>query len=190
MSCVYDNDEKSCVFKRFSAGFTYNHDKKTYFFRGSEVYLYNDKKMKIEDGYPKNISEVFNGVPDNIDAVFSWGKDKSTYFFKGPLYYKFNDKNKKVEPGYPKRSDLRWQDMPPVIDAIFTVDISLEGKSDRHPTYVISGTKSYYIDPITDKVIDEKPIDERFNIVPEDEAELSGSTTKLVGTTKALNSTS
>ena len=37
--------------------------------------------MKIANGYPKEIKEVFKGVPNNINAVFIWGKDGKTYFF-------------------------------------------------------------------------------------------------------------
>ena len=52
--------------------------------------------------------------------------------------------------------------MPSVIDAIFTLDISLDNSKDNHPTYVISGGKSYYIDPINDIVKEIKNVDERF----------------------------
>ena len=118
--------------------------------------------MKVESGFPKNIGDVFKGVPDNIDAVFTWKKDGSTYFFKGPLYYKFNDKTQKIESGYPKKTKDRWPGIPTVIDAIFTLNTSLDNKDDNFPTYIISGGYSYYIDSVTDKVINKKTIDERF----------------------------
>ena len=162
-TCIFNEDENKCNNTSFRAMFTYGFNKKTYFFRGSNVYLYDDKKMKIAPGYPKPINDVFKGVPSNIDAVFTWGKDGKTYFFKGPLYYKYNDKKKKVESGYPKQSKLRWKNMPTVIDAIFTLDFTLDS-TDNHPTYVISGGDSYYIDSITDELKEEnkKPLDERF----------------------------
>jgi hypothetical protein len=162
-TCIFNEDENKCNNTSFRAMFTYGFNQKTYFFRGSNVYLYDDKKMKIAPGYPKPINDVFKGVPSNIDAVFTWGKDGKTYFFKGPLYYKYNDKKKEIESGYPKQSKLRWKNMPTVIDAIFTLDFTLDS-TDNHPTYVISGGDSYYIDSITDELKEEnkKPLDERF----------------------------
>jgi len=157
-----EEDNGKCEHMNFSAAFTYDYDKKTYFFRGSKIYKYDNKNMKVESGFPKNIGDVFKGVPDNIDAVFTWKKDGSTYFFKGPLYYKFNDKTQKIESGYPKKTKDRWPGIPTVIDAIFTLNTSLDNKGDNFPTYIISGGYSYYIDSVTDKVINKKTIDERF----------------------------
>ena len=158
-NCRYSNSK--CENIKFRAVFTYGFNKKTYLFRGSNVYLYDDKNLKIQDGYPKLIDQVFKGVPTNIDAVFTWGKDGATYFFKGPLYYKYNDKKKKIESGYPKQSKNRWPGMPNVIDAIFTLDYSLDSQ-DTHPTYVISGNRSYYIDPYTDQLKPKQSIEKRF----------------------------
>ena len=113
-----EEDNGKCEHMNFSAAFTYDYDKKTYFFRGSKIYKYDNKNMKVESGFPKNIGDVFKGVPDNIDAVFTWKKDGSTYFFKGPLYYKFNDKTQKIESGYPKKTKDRWPGIPTVIASI------------------------------------------------------------------------
>ena len=171
VSCIFRKEEDSelgtCNEKSFSAGFTYKYDNKTYFFKGNDVFLYNDSKRRVADGFPKKIEDVFKGIPGNIDAVFTWGKDSKTYFFKGPLYYKYNDSKGEVEPGYPKRTKLRWPNMPSVIDAIFTLDFSLDNLADKNPTYVISGGKSYYINNITDKVENEKPVSERFKLIDE-----------------------
>ena len=160
--CLWRDNEGTCDHMGFSAAFVYGFDKKTYFFRGSKVYLYDDKNLKVAEGYPKEIKTVFKGVPSNIDAAFTWGKDGKTYFFKGPLYYKYNDKKKKVESGYPKKTKDRWFGMPTIIDAIFTLNISLDNKNDRNPTYIISGGHSYYIDPSTDNISEKKTIDKRF----------------------------
>ena len=162
-NCLWDSVGKSCEeMPNFDAAFTYGYNKKTYLFQGSLVFLYDDKKMKIADGYPKKINEVFKGVPNNINAVFTWGKDGKTYFFKGPFYYKYNDKNKKVERGFPKKTNARWRNMPKLIDAIFTLTTSLGDGNDNNPTYVISGERSWYIDPVSDALTKEKNLDERF----------------------------
>ena len=161
-NCIYDVKSKKCEDNAsYDAAFTYGFDNKVYFFKGSKVYKYDDKKMKIATGYPKNISDIFKGVPDNISAVFTWSKDGVTYFFKGPFYYKYNDKLKKVEKGYPKKSNRRWKNMPTVIDAIFSLPFSIE--NDNNKTYVISGKDSYSIDNISDAVINSKNVDERFS---------------------------
>lgn len=35
----------------------------------------------IYAGYPKKISSLFAGVPNDLDGAFTWSNDK-TYFFK------------------------------------------------------------------------------------------------------------
>ena len=149
--------------ENFNTVFTYGYNNKTYFFKGSKVYIYDDKKSKITKDSPKNIKDVFPGIPNNISAAFTWGKDGKTYFFKGPFYYKYDDKNKKVARGYPKKTALRWPNMPPLIDAIFTLPFNLGDGEINKPTYVISGERSYFINPSNDKVQDEKSITDRFN---------------------------
>jgi hypothetical protein len=159
--CVYDSEKSECRQIKYSAAFTYGYDNNVYFFQGSNVYLYDDKHMRVADGYPKPINEVFEGIPSNIDSVFTWGKDGVTYFFRGKYYYKYNDKNKKVESGYPRESSKRWIGMPSQIDAIFTLKISLDG-TDNYPTYIIHGGETSYIDPVTERIINTKKLEERF----------------------------
>lgn len=35
---------------------------------------------------PKNISEGFDGIPNNIDTAFVWSGNGKTYFVKGELF--------------------------------------------------------------------------------------------------------
>ena len=57
------------------------HDGKTYMFKDRKVWRFNDKKYVIS-GYPKNISDVWNGIPDKFDEFFVWGYNWQTYIFK------------------------------------------------------------------------------------------------------------
>ena len=164
-NCTYDSksDPVRCEeISNYDAAFTYAYNNRTYFFKGSKVYMYDDKKMKMTDDSPFNINDIFKGIPNNINAVFTWAKDNSTYFFKGPFYYKYNDKTKSVESGYPKRSNVRWENMPPLIDAIFSLPFNMEDNFGNQSTFVISGDQTWYINPSNDKLVSQKGISERF----------------------------
>lgn len=133
-----NNDDKD---SKIDAVFTWSKNNRTYFFKGSRVFLYDDKKMSIEPGYPKEISQVFPGIPSNIDAVFTWNYDNKTYFFKNEYFYRFDDQNNILEAGYPKKIEDRWKGIdnttvPTNITAIFTDN--REGK-----TYIIKGSDLY-----------------------------------------------
>ena len=165
-NCNYDDtvDPHKCEdIANYDAAFTYGYNKNTYFFKGSKVFIYDDKRMRMTEDSPKNISEVFPGIPNNINAVFTWSKDNKTYFFKGPFYYKYNDKNRKIERGFPKRTERRWGGMPPLIDAIFSLPFNMGDGVGNSSTYVISGGESWYIDLATDKLIKGNPVESRFS---------------------------
>lgn len=93
-------------------------DNDLYFLSGSEVYKYNRKKMNIEEDYPKKISDVFNGIPDNIDSVLTF-TDKNLYFFKDKFIYKYSRRSNKVETGYPRLIKTRFPGAPNNPDAVF-----------------------------------------------------------------------
>jgi hypothetical protein len=163
-NCMFDSMNKTCEPKAvYDAAFT-DLKGETYLFKGSFVYKYNDKSMKIASGFPKLISNIFEGIPSNLDAVFVWGKDKATYFIKGKLYYKYNNKTDKVERGYPKNVNERWPGMKEVnlINAIFTLPYYVKGTggentatnsySGSNHTYIISANDVYYIHPSRDTV--------------------------------------
>ena len=164
-NCNYDstgNPPRCEQISNYDAVFTYGFNKKTYFFKGSKVFIYDDKRMKMTEDSPHNISDIFKGVPNNINAAFTWAKDNSTYFFKGPFYYKYNDKAKAVESGYPKRTNVRWENMPPLIDAIFSLPFNMEDSIGTQSTFVISGDQSWYINPSNDKLEKQKEVTARF----------------------------
>ncbi|KAL0985521.1 hypothetical protein UPYG_G00157960 [Umbra pygmaea] len=70
-----------------------------FFFLNEKVFSYY--KHKLEVGFPKNISEVFPGIPDHLDAAVVCPKpdcdEDSVIFFKGDEIYHYNVRTKKVE---------------------------------------------------------------------------------------------
>ena len=127
--------------KDIDAVFTWGFNNKTYFFKGSLCWQFDDKRQEIAPGFPRLIKDIWKGIPNNIDAVFTWGKDGKTYFFKDQYYYRFNDKTKKVDRGYPKKM-RRWTPKDggegfANLNAIFT-------HSDRK-TYIIKQDKYWML---------------------------------------------
>lgn len=94
---------------KIDAGFLHT-DGKVYLFRKDLVYRWDKLASTpnlphypvgaVEMGWPKKISEVFPGVPDNIDTVFRWYHDGGVYFFKGKYFYIWNEKDKKAVGKY------------------------------------------------------------------------------------------
>ena len=140
--------------------FTYGFNKKTYFFKGSKVFIYDDKRMKMTEDSPHNISDIFKGVPNNINAAFTWAKDNKTYFFKGPFYYKYNDKTKKVESGYPKRSNGS-KICHHLLTQYFHCHLIWK-EVGTQSTYVVGGDQWWHINLSNDKLENQKEIEERF----------------------------
>ncbi|KAG7244999.1 hypothetical protein INR49_023565 [Caranx melampygus] len=75
-----------------------DHDHMFFF---SDTKVFNYYKHKLEDGYPKDISMVFPGIPDNLDAAVECPKsdcnEDSVIFFKGDNIYYYNLKTKAVD---------------------------------------------------------------------------------------------
>ncbi|XP_053425261.1 vitronectin [Nycticebus coucang] len=65
---------------------------KTYLFKGSQYWRFDDGVL--DPDYPRNISEGFNSIPDNIDAALalpahSYSGRERVYFFKGKQYWEY-----------------------------------------------------------------------------------------------------
>ena len=70
----------------------------------------------VAPGYPKNVSQFWEGLPANIDASFTWTNGKS-YFFKGTHYWRFSDGKK--DKGYPRLIKKGFEGIPDNLDAAF-----------------------------------------------------------------------
>ncbi|XP_007530777.1 vitronectin [Erinaceus europaeus] len=65
---------------------------KTYLFKGSQYWRFEDGIL--DPDYPRNISEGFSSIPDNVDAAFalpahSYSGRERVYFFKGKQYWEY-----------------------------------------------------------------------------------------------------
>ncbi|XP_051014024.1 vitronectin [Acomys russatus] len=65
---------------------------KTYIFKGSQYWRFEDGVL--DPDYPRNISEGFSGIPDNVDAALAlpahrYSGRERVYFFKGKQYWEY-----------------------------------------------------------------------------------------------------
>uniref|UniRef100_A0A8C9SIL3 Matrix metallopeptidase 19 n=1 Tax=Scleropages formosus TaxID=113540 RepID=A0A8C9SIL3_SCLFO len=80
--------------------------KKIYFFKGSEYWQWDELDSTSLWGYPRPISQLFKGLPANLDAALSWTNGR-TYFFKGDQYWRVS-KQLVAESGYPLNMQEHW----------------------------------------------------------------------------------
>ncbi|XP_004857038.3 vitronectin [Heterocephalus glaber] len=65
---------------------------KTYLFKGGQYWRFEDGVL--DPDFPRNISEGFSGIPDNLDAALalpahSYSGRERVYFFKGKRYWEY-----------------------------------------------------------------------------------------------------
>jgi len=108
-----ENDSALCSDPRIGAIVTVE-DNSTYVFKGKQYYKLTDDS--VEDGYPRDISRDWDGLPGNIDAGFTW-KNGKTYLFSKDQYWRFTNKNR--DSGYPKPISKGFAGIPNFIDAAF-----------------------------------------------------------------------
>ena len=77
-------------------------NRRTYYFKDSYYWRYNDWQNRIDTGYPKPIKRHWQKVPDNVDTAFI-APNSYLYFVKGGLIYKMNFYKASVQYRYPKK---------------------------------------------------------------------------------------
>jgi len=97
--CVRNNQEQWCYGSLPGA---------TYFFKGSQVWKFVNKENQW--GRSEAISEIFQGLPNDIDSAFLWGRNGQTYFIKGNQYYRATTYRERtaVHSGYPRELSVWW----------------------------------------------------------------------------------
>ncbi|XP_054709700.1 matrix metalloproteinase-16-like [Uloborus diversus] len=100
----------------------------------------------IADGYPRRISDDWDGLEGNLDASLTWSNGK-TYFFKGGRYWRFTNKTK--DNGYPKLLSKGFEGIPSMMDAAFVW--SGNGK-----TYFFKGKYYWRYDSNNDPPVSDK----------------------------------
>ena len=89
-----------------------------YAFRGSDYWLLTEDS--VASGYPRKISDDWEGLPNNIDAAVTWKKLGHTFFFKGNQYWKFRNKKVTGKQGdYPKKISQAFRGIPNNVDSAF-----------------------------------------------------------------------
>ncbi len=106
---------------------------KDYFFYTSSSESYYRRYDSIGNLEAKNLMNLWEGVPDDVQAAFTW-HDGKTYFFMNTNYFQYDDANNKV--GKTGKLIEIWKELPSSIDA--AVRIPTIGK-----TYFFKGTDYY-----------------------------------------------
>jgi len=120
--------------------------------KNDDSYVFKGKKFwkltetSVAAGYPKIISEEWDGLPGNLDAAFTW-KNGKMYFFKGTRYWRFSA-SKQLDKGFPKDISEGFESIPNDVDAAF-----VWGKNDK--IYFFKGSDYWKFDPKKNPPVDE-----------------------------------
>jgi len=118
----------------------------TYVFRRSKYWKLTD--TGVAEGYPRQISDDWEGLPNNLDAAFSW-KNGKTYFLKGSRYWRYSPESfGKLDRGFPKDISKGFEGIPNNIDAAF-----VWAKNDK--IYFFKGSNYWKFDPRKDPPVAE-----------------------------------
>nr|6O5E_A Chain A, Vitronectin [Homo sapiens]6O5E_B Chain B, Vitronectin [Homo sapiens]7RJ9_A Chain A, Vitronectin [Homo sapiens]7RJ9_B Chain B, Vitronectin [Homo sapiens]7TXR_A Chain A, Vitronectin [Homo sapiens]7TXR_B Chain B, Vitronectin [Homo sapiens]7U68_A Chain A, vitronectin [Homo sapiens]7U68_B Chain B, vitronectin [Homo sapiens] len=123
-----------------------NSQGKTYLFKGSQYWRFEDGVL--DPDYPRNISDGFDGIPDNVDAALalpahSYSGRERVYFFKGKQYWEYQFQRTSAGTRQPQFISRDWHGVPGQVDAAMAGRISV---------FFFSGDKYYRVNLRTRRV--------------------------------------
>ncbi|RWS07178.1 Matrix metalloproteinase-16-like protein [Dinothrombium tinctorium] len=59
---------------KIDAAMIWGYNEKTFFFKGSQYWRFDEKSMRVEADYPRDMA-FWKGLPTNIDAAFTWSRN-------------------------------------------------------------------------------------------------------------------
>ena len=98
----------------------------------------------MEEGFPRLISDDWEGLPDNLDASFAWTNGK-LYFMKGSQYWRFTDVGV-LDDGYPKDMRKGFAGIPADVDAALVW-------ARNKKIYFFKGSQYWKLDPDQDPAV-------------------------------------
>lgn len=102
--------------KEITAAYRWNEHHSFFFLSGGRVLRYDHKEKKVDDGYPKLLSQTIWGDvhPDwgDVQQIVSWSESAIFLFFSSGTYAKYQREQQKIAEKYPKKVDeRRWPGM-------------------------------------------------------------------------------
>ena len=118
----------------------------TYLFQGRHYWKLTDSG--IASGFPRKISDDWEGLPGNVDAAFTW-KNGKTYFFKGDRYWRYSASPLgKLDRGFPKEISRGFDEIPANVDAAL-----VWAKNEK--IYFFKGSNYWKFDPTKDPPVED-----------------------------------
>ncbi|CAG2121247.1 unnamed protein product, partial [Medioppia subpectinata] len=93
---------------RVDAAMVWGHNEHVYLFSGSQYWMYDAVKNRVDMDYPRDTASVWKGFPVPFDSAFQWSIDKNTYFFKDRHFWRFDDRKMQTSDGYPLSIGPFW----------------------------------------------------------------------------------
>ena len=112
------------------------------YYQGSKYWKLS--ATSVEEGFPRLISDDWEGLPDNLDASFAWTNGK-LYFMKGSQYWRFTDVGV-LDDGYPKDMRKGFAGIPANVDAALVW-------ARNKKIYFFKGSQYWKLDPDQDPAV-------------------------------------
>ena len=147
--------ENSACIEDIDAVIHHPHTQTLFFFTKHLYYkVERDKvgEMGVVTGYPKQLSEGWDGLEDNIDAAYVNTSISAAFFFKGEKYWKYDFVTEKMFKGFPKVTMVTSPNIPSSLRAtMMSGNVAYFFSQDKIVKHRV-GSNSYH--QITEKKVD------------------------------------